>query len=261
MEKWCLLKDTDSFEPAVNMAVEEVVAQEVGSGSFSPVLRLWRNEQKCFVLGRLTHTNLNSNYPLWKVIQGEKIALIKRFSGGDVIFQNGECLNFSVTVPSNHKFAFNKIGKTFKTLSSGVIRALNNLGVCAKHGKIDTVFCPGPYDIVVRGRKLAGISLAKRAKFTLVHGTLLVNVDLDEYIETMEKFYQGLGKNKKLQKDKITSLSEEMGRKVVLDELINYIVRGYTEVFSIQFVKQSLSSLQIYRAEKLSSNYRVQFAN
>jgi len=261
MEKWCLLKDTDSFEPAVNMAVEEVIAQEVGNGSLSPALRLWRNKQKCFVLGKLTHTRLNSNYPLRKLIQGEKIGLIKRFSGGDVIFQDGGCLNFSVTVPSNHKFSFDKIGKIFKTLSLGVIRALNNLSVCAKHGKIDTAFCPGPYDIVVRGRKLAGVSLAKRAKFTLVHGTLLVNIDLDKYIETMEKFYQGLGENKKLQKDNITSLSEEMGRKIVLDELINHIIRGYTEVFSVQFVKQSLSSLQIYQAEKLSSNYRVQFAN
>lgn len=51
--------------------------------------------------------------------------------------------------------------------------------------------------------------MAKRAKFTLVHGTLLVNLDLDEYIEIMEKIYQGLGGNKKLQKGKITSLNKK----------------------------------------------------
>jgi len=55
MEKWCLLKNMDSLEPAVNMAIEEVVAQEVGNGSFFPTLRLWRNEQRCFVLGKLTY--------------------------------------------------------------------------------------------------------------------------------------------------------------------------------------------------------------
>jgi len=260
MEKWCLLKDTDTLEPAVKMAVEEVVAQEVGNGSFPPALRLWKNEQKCFVLGKLTHTNLDSSYSIWKVIQKGEIALVKRFSGGEVIFQNGGCLNFSLTIPSNHKFAFDKIGKTFKTLSSGVMRALNNLGVCARYGKVDSVFCPGPYDIVVRGRKLAGVSLAKRSKFTLVHGTLLVNIDLDEYIEIMEKFYQDMGENKKLQKDKITNLSKEMGREITLDEIISHIVRGYREVFGIQFVKQSLSSLQRYQAEKLSSSYKIQFA-
>jgi len=258
MEKWYLLKD--SFEPALNMAVEEVVAQEVGSGSFLPALRLWENKRKCFVLGKFTHTNLNLNHSIWKIIGREKIALVKRFSGGEAIFQNRGCLNFSVTVPSDHKFAFNKIGKTFKTLSSGVIRALNNLGICARYGKVDAVFCPGPYDIVVGRRKLAGVSLAKRSKFTLVHGTLLVDIDLDEYLEIMQKFYQGLGKNKKLQKDKITSLSKEMGRKVTLNELISHIVRGYEEVFGIQFVKQNLSSLQSCQAKKLSSNYKVQFA-
>jgi len=236
MEKWCLLKDTDTLEPAVKMAVEEVVAQEVGNGSFPPALRLWKNEQKCFVLGKLTHTNLDSSYSIWKVIQKGEIALVKRFSGGEVIFQNGGCLNFSLTIPSNHKFAFDKIGKTFKTLSSGVMRALNNLGVCAR------------------------VSLAKRSKFTLVHGTLLVNIDLDEYIEIIEKFYQDMGENKKLQKDKITNLSKEMGREITLDEIISHIVRGYREVFGIQFVKQSLSSLQRYQAEKLSSSYKIQFA-
>jgi lipoate-protein ligase A len=258
MEKWYLLKDMDSLEPSVNMAVEEIVAQEVGNGEL-PLLRLWKNEQPSFVLGKLTHTNLNLSHPIWGVIQRGKIALVKRFSGGEAIFQNGGCLNFSVTVPSNHPFAFNRIGKTFKTLSSGMIRALNNLGVCAQYGKVEGVFCPGPYDIVVGRRKLAGVSLAKRSRFTLVHGTLLVNVDLDEYVEIVEKFYHGLGKDKKLRKDKITSLSKEMGRNITLDELIGHILRGYREVFGIQFAGKSLSSLQRYQAEKLSCNYRVQF--
>jgi len=249
----------DSLEPAVNMAIEEVVAQEVGNGSFFPTLRLWRNEQRCFVLGKLTCGNPDLNHPIWKLIQAGKITLVKRFSGGEVIFQNGGCLNFSVTVPSHHPFAFNKIGKAFKTLSSGVIRALNNLGVCAQYGKVNGVFCPGPYDIVVRGKKLAGVSLAKRSKFTLVHGTLLVDVDLDEYFEIMEKFYQGLGGNKKFRRDKIISLNKEIGRKINLDELINHIVEGYREAFDVQFVKQSLSSTQRYQAEKLSSNYKVRF--
>jgi len=259
MGKWYLLKDIGSFKPAVNMAIEEVVAQEVGNGSFLPTLRLWRNKQPCFVLGKLTHTNPDLNHPAWKLIQAGKITLVKRFSGGEVIFQNGGCLNFSVTVPSSHKFAFNKIGETFKTLSSGVARALDSLGVCAQYGKVNGVFCPGPYDIVVRGKKLAGVSLAKRSKFTLVHGTLLVDVDLDEYFEIMKKFYQGLGENKELQRDKITSLSKETGRKINLDELINHIVEGYREVFDVQFVNQNLSSTQKYQAEKLSSNYKVRF--
>ena len=259
MEKWYLLKDMDSLEPSVNMAVEEIIAREVGNGNFRPTLRLWKNEQPSFVLGKLTHTNLNLSHPIWGVIQRGKIALVKRFSGGEVIFQNGGCLNFSVTVPSNHSFAFNRMGKTFKALSSGVIRALNNLGVCAQYGKVNGVFCPGPYDIVVRGKKLAGVSLAKRSKFTLVHGTLLVDVDLDEYFEIMEKFYQGLGGNKKFRRDKIISLNKEIGRKINLDELINHIVEGYREAFDVQFIKQSLSSTQRYQAEKLSSNYKVRF--
>lgn len=257
MEKWYLLEDMDSFEPAVNMAVEELVAREVGNGGFLPTIRIWRNKQECLILGKFNQTNLDLSHPVREIIQRRKIKLVRRFSGGEVIFQNGGCLNFSITVPSSHKFAFNKIDKIFKTLSSGVIRALNTIGVPAQHGKVDAVFCPGPYDIVVRGRKLAGVSLAKRSKFTLVHGTLLVNVDLDEYIKTMEKFYQGSGQNKQLLADKITSLSKEIGRKITLDELISHIVKGYRQVLDIQFVKRNLSSTQKHQANKLSSNYEV----
>jgi len=257
MEKWYLLKNMDSLGPAVNMAVEEVVAREVGNGGFLPTLRIWRNKQECLILGKFNQTNLDLSHPIWEIIQRRKIKLVRRFSGGEVIFQNGGCLNFSITVPSSHKFALNKIDKIFRILSSGMVRALNTVGVPAQHGKVDAVFCPGPYDIVVRGRKLAGVSLAKRSKFTLVHGTLLVNVDLDEYIKTMEKFYQGVGEDKKLRRDKVTSLNKEMGRKITSDELIFHIVKAYREVFHIQFVKQNLSLTQKHQADKLSSNYEV----
>jgi len=257
MEKWYLLKNMDSLGPAVNMAVEEVVAREVGNGGFLPAIRIWRNKQECLILGKFNQTNLDLSHPVREIIQRRKIKLVRRFSGGEVIFQNRGCLNFSITVPSSHKFAFNKIDKIFKILSSGVVKALNTIGVPAQHGKVDAVFCPGPYDIVVRGRKLAGVSLAKRSKFTLIHGTLLVNVDLDEYIEIMEKFYQGLGQNKEFRADKITSLNKEIGRKITLDELISHIVKGYRGVFDIQFVKRNLSSTQKHQANKLSSNYEV----
>jgi len=257
MEKWYLLKNMDSLGPAVNMAVEEVVAREVGNGGFLPAIRIWRNKQECLILGKFNQTNLDLSHPVREIIQRRKIKLVRRFSGGEVIFQNRGCLNFSITVPSSHKFAFNKIDKIFKILSSGVVKALNTIGVPAQHGKVDAVFCPGPYDIVVRGRKLAGVSLAKRSKFTLIHGTLLVNVDLDDYIEIMEKFYQGLGQNKEFRADKITSLSKEIGRKITLDELISHIVKGYRGVFDIQFVKRNLSSIQRCQADKLSSNYEV----
>jgi len=33
MEKWYLLKNIDNFNPAINMAIEEVIAQEVDPSS------------------------------------------------------------------------------------------------------------------------------------------------------------------------------------------------------------------------------------
>jgi len=256
IRQWDLVED-DFFEPLMNIAVEELIGIEVARGFLPPTLRLWKSRRRCFILGPSYAKKFASNPQIKEVFKTKGIDIVKRFSGGEAVFQDPTCLNFSITVPTDSRRSFTNIKDAFEILSSGVIVALNREGIHCQQTKVGATFCPGPYDLAVNNRKLAGISMAWRSKFILVHGTLLVNVDIDEYFEMIKEIYLYTSTAEKIEKERITTLAIEKGEKINPDKLRDDIVEGYSDLFQIDFIKRKLSSKERCIADELKVKYRL----
>ena len=226
-KKWRLVNHgvADSHKILVR---EEGLAYQVGEGKLPPVLETWVASRKCFVLGNHYAKKLE-NTQLMERVRQQGIPVVIRSSGGEAFLHDSTCLNVGVMVPRQfypHSFA---IDRAFALFSSGIVHYLRAIKVPVYSGKTKT-FCPGPHDLLVRGRKIAGISLLLRDNFYLVHGTLLINAQ-DEYRRKLQLFYPSL-------EEEFTSLRIITGRWLKMEQVTSCIIQSYQARLNITFDRE-----------------------
>jgi lipoate-protein ligase A len=126
----------------------------------------------------------------------------------------------------------------------GIIRGLKSLGVSADFQSVN--------DVVVSGRKISGNAQTRHLGIMLQHGTILVDADL-------EKMFRLLKVSDKKIRDKmitsaekrVTTLKNELGDRLSLDDVAKALTRGFQEALKITLKKGELSSSEIIHAETL----------
>jgi len=211
------------------LAKEENLAYQVGEGKLPPVLEIWVPSREYFVLGKY-YAKMLERKGLMDEVKKKGIPIVLRSSGGEAILHDPTCLNFGVIVPRKFFSDPFEIGKAFITLSSGLVHSLKKK-IPVYFGKTKT-FCPGPYDLLAEGKKIAGVSLLLRKNFCLVHGTLLVNSGR-EYFDKLKIFYPCLYKE-------ATSLKSLVGKRINMDELTTDIVQSYRVSLGVKFEENEL---------------------
>ncbi len=229
-KKWLLINHGVA-DSAKIIAKEEKIASKVGKGELPPVLKLWIASQECFVLGKNYAKKLEKQGRMDKV-RREGIPIVLRSSGGEAILHNFTCLNLGVITPRQFYPDAFIIGKAFTLFSSGIVQFFEKMKIPISFGKTKT-FCPGPYDLLVGERKIAGISLLLRGNFSLVHGTLFIN-SKKNYGEKLKVFYPSLD-------DEFTSLRTLMGKRINMEEVISAIIQSYKISLNITFEDNKLS--------------------
>jgi len=222
--KWVLI-DYKLADSGKVLEKEERLALKAGEMKIPPFLELWIPSRKCFVLGKVYAIRLTESQR--KNLTEARIPIYIRASGGGLILHDPTCLNFGLAVPREIIPEQWGIDRIFFTLSSGVVLALQKLKICVYHGKVK-VFCPGSFDLLVKKKKIAGLSLLVREKFCLLHGTLFVQAD-SQYLETLERFYGPAIR------DEIISLQRLKNDSVNMEDITLQIVKGYQESLNVIF--------------------------
>lgn len=153
-----------------------------------------------------------------------------RIGGGSAVLLDDRCLSFAVARPCRD---FTTLERNFRELAGGVIRALHDLGLPAKFGQAAGSYCEGPYDIVVHGQKVAGVSQAIRRGFALVSGMVLLDQDPVATTAHIQRFYQSAGSDKVLQASAVTNLSRLLDRPILHAELTTALRGGFAAQFSL----------------------------
>lgn len=218
---WRLLRGEVSEEPALGYALERAIAECVGQGGAPPTLRLW-HPGRCLALGRFDG-KLPRFEDAVQHMKGQGVVLLQRLSGGKAVWQDEGYLNFSVIAPRERV----GIPEAYKIFSQGVIDGLRRLGVESHFKHVEGAFCDGPYDLAVEGRKLVGTAQVQKRGFMSVHGTLLVDCDVDEMVRIISEFYELAGAPLRLRAETMITLREALGRAIPLDELVRALVEGY----------------------------------
>lgn len=154
-------------DPAVNLALEEVLFQRLGPG-FPGCFLLWQNGPSVIV-GR--HQNAWEEVDrAWLAERG--VPVVRRNTGGGAVYHDLGNLNFSFM-----EYAPERSRVDFARYLEPVCAALARLGVTAR--------LTGRNDLEAGGRKISGSAQSLRGGRVLHHGTLLVDLDFEDMVAAL----------------------------------------------------------------------------
>jgi lipoate---protein ligase len=155
-------------DPASNLACDEALLEffETGRATES-LLRIWEPENHFIVLG---HSNRIDSEVDLAACESDRLSIVRRLSGGGTVMQGPGCLNYSLILRNGVDIPLGIAG-TFQVV-------LEHHKQCIQEMIGDRVDIAGVSDLVINDRKFSGNAQYRKRRFTLVHGTFLLNLDL-----------------------------------------------------------------------------------
>ena len=223
MHTWRLI-DTDLAHPYYVTAADDAISIAVSKNKAPSTLHFYRRYPPAVSIGRMKsikEINLEE-------CRKRGIMIVRRKSGGGTIYTDEGCLIYGLIFKPH---TMNPL-KIFEMVCNSIRSALKDLGFNANYKK--------PNDVLVNGKKVSGSALLVREGVVLVHGTILVNSDLDVMRKVLPR-----------RKDvEVTSLEKE-GRKVDIEGLKRMLAEKFGKAMEARFVKGDLSNYEKEMIEKL----------
>jgi len=168
IQNWRLI-DTDLNHPYYVTAADEalVLSQRASTGTDTNTntLHFYRRHPPSISVGYFRNVQEDVNIELCEELG---ITIVRRTSAGGTIYTDEDQLIYSIITK---KRLGKNVEQTFELVCNSVIEALSNLGVCAK-------FKP-PNDLTVNGKKISGSAQVKKNNCYLIHGTLILDLNID----------------------------------------------------------------------------------
>jgi lipoate-protein ligase A len=150
-------------EPAAALALDEAL---VRAAPETPVLVLWHT-RPAVVIGRFQRAD-------WEVdaaaCAARGVRVWRRFTGGGAVYLDPGTLCAGLVVPAGHPDAALGVPEMYAPFLDGIAAACRALGLDAARDE---------RTVRLSGRKVTGVAAHRGRLATLVHGTLLVEADLE----------------------------------------------------------------------------------
>ncbi len=161
------LLETGPLHPAMQMAVDEVVAQQVGDGTRGPTLRIWEWASNAVIIG--SFQSLSNEVDL-EAAKRHDTTVVRRISGGGAMFvEPGNTITYSLYVPGTLVAGLSFV-ESYAFLDAWVVRALRELGVEASYVPIN--------DLVSPAGKIGGAAQKRLASGAVLHHVTM-SYDMD----------------------------------------------------------------------------------
>lgn len=232
-----------------NLAVDEALARVCASSEEKKsTLRFWKTKS-AVVIGRFqcVHEEVNLSYCL-----ENDIAIARRFTGGGAVFHDDGNLNFVICGDQQDAAVSRILADFYEVFVGAVVRALRSLNIPAEYDK--TRNC-----IRSNGRKVTGTAGWIKRGVSFLHGTLLVNADLDMlrcaldppagqpvYLRDRTRI-----RCKPSERDHVTNLVDETEDKITQRDVINAIRDSVQAVIGQEVEAQKLTPEEKTASERL----------
>ena len=242
MEKWRLinLETNDAFS---NMAIDEAILNARSRDEVPNTVRFYRWKPSAVSIGKNQSLHVEVNVQACK---DHGIDIIRRITGGGAVYHDYEGeITYSIIVKQEKEIPF-ETDLSFMKLCSGIIIALNKIGLNAYHGKHH---CPS---IFIDDKKISGNAQTRRKGVILQHGTILRDYDPD-LMYTFLRVREGIKKEKVVHSvyQKVTTIRRELKNQVSIDELGKILSESFEEGFKTKFSEENLTENERKEAEKL----------
>ena len=221
----------------VNVALYEVLLNEVAEGKRGPTLRFWEWEDRAVVFGSYQSY---SNELDQEGVDKHGIVPVRRISGGGAMFmEGGNCVTYSLYAPDSLVAGYS-YEASYEYLDQWVLAALGKLGVNAWYVPIN--------DITSDGGKIGGAAQKRRKGAVLHHTTMSYDIDADKMMEVLrigkvKVSSKGLASAKK----RVDPLRRQTG--VPREEIIDTMAREFATRYGA--VDAELSDDSLAAAQRL----------
>jgi len=135
---WQVIQGTP-YAPVMQMALDQVLAEEVGAGRRAPTLRLWEWDTPAVVIGSFQSVKNEVD-----LVNADKhgFSVVRRISGGGAMFMEaGTAITYSIYAPSDLVQGMT-FADSYAYLDEWVIVALKSLGIDASYQPLNDITSP-----------------------------------------------------------------------------------------------------------------------
>ncbi|MGW0045174.1 lipoate--protein ligase family protein [Rhodococcus sp. NPDC003348] len=163
------------LDPALHVALDEVITREVAAGTRPPTLRFWDWDSPLVVLGSFQSVR---NEVDEDAAARHGIGIVRRISGGGAMFMEpGNCITYSLSVPTSLVDGLS-FERSYEFLDQWVMGALADVGIKARYVPLN--------DIASEQGKIAGAAQKRfSAGAVLHHVTMAYDIDADKMTEVL----------------------------------------------------------------------------
>ncbi len=162
------LLDLTLSSPVENLALDEVLLDELDELGGDPTLRFWESDRLFVVLGRASRVTDEVDRA---TCEGDGIPILRRVSGGGTVLQGPGCLSYALVLPLDWHPALADIRSTNRLILERIAAALHVWEPA-------TGFC-GISDLAIDGMKISGNAQRRTRNAVLFHGTILHGMRAD----------------------------------------------------------------------------------
>ena len=203
--------------PALHMALDDVMLDEVAAGRRPPTLRIWEWGGPAVVMGRFQ--SLRNEVDM-EAAQRHGIEVVRRISGGGAMFiEPGNTITYSIVAPGSlvHGMSFEE---AYAHMDQWVIEALGGLGIKAWYQPLN--------DITSEAGKIAGAAQTRRRGVVLHHVTMAYDIDAVKMMDVLRIGREKLSdKGTKSALKRVDPLRSQTG--LPRAEVIAHMVRTFGE--------------------------------
>jgi lipoate-protein ligase A len=253
-------------EGALNMAIDEAIAEGVAAGGSKPTLRLYAWQPACLSLGR---SQPGSDADLAR-LHARGWDIVRRPTGGRAILHVDE-ITYSIAVRATDPRVAGNVVESYRRLSAGLLCALRGLGlaVSADPGTAESRHFRGPicfeepsdYEITFGGKKLIGSAQSRREGMVLQHGSFPLTGDITRICEALAFPDEAERVEARTRlATRATQLEEALGEPVDAGRVAAALVAGFSTALNLTFEEGTLTEseqrrAEVIRAEKYAADH------
>jgi len=224
--------------PAMQMAIDEVLARQVSTGRRNPSLRIWEWASNAVIIG--SFQSLRNEVDLEAAARHD-VTVVRRISGGGAMFvEPGNTITYSLYVPGSLVEGLS-FQASYAFLDDWVLGALADVGITAKYVPLNDIASPAGKIAGAAQKRLAGGGV-------LHHVTMAYDIDADKMLDVLRIGREKLSdKGIKSARKRVDPLRRQTGmpRAEVIDRMIGHFRGRYG------LTDDRLSVAELRAAEKL----------
>lgn len=245
MNNWRLLK-LETHDAYTNMAIDEAILTARTRNLAPNTIRFYRWNPSAVSIGKFQ--NVENEVQLDKC-KKYGVDIVRRITGGGTVYHDTEGeITYSVVANKKDLKAEN-INAVYAKFYDGIAEALRSLGINADFNEGNAKTCP---NLTVNSKKISGSAQSHKKGVVLQHGTLLIDVDLEEMFTFLRvPWAKTCIEVINVAKNKITSIKKELGKTVSVEEVNNVLSEGFKKALNIQLLEGELTPYENEIASKL----------